>query len=1815
MKKILIFLSIIIVAFLTGCDFLSVKYTLYFDSNGGTEVTSITTDGYSIIQFPENPTKEGYVFEGWFWDDEIFLEPLTANSLLEEPISSDMTLYAKWVSEETTNNLYVVTFDTAGGSTIDSQAILYGSKVVEPYEPTKLGYLFYGWYKDELYIEEWDFNLDVVKEDILIYAKWEVATADYYIVTYITNCETMIPSIQVYKDTSISPPSIELKGYTLDGWYISLDNGQTLSEKWSFVNGRVNSNITLYAKWIINQYTLSFEINGGNAIEDIVQNYSTIISSPEVYLNGYSFSGWFLDEELTEEYYISTMPAEDITLYAKWSINQYTIIFDSNKGSLIDSITEDYGKDIFQPTDPIREGYNFIGWFNDEELTIPYTFVTMPAEDITLYAKWNINQYTLSFETNGGNSISEITQDFESNIYSPEDPVRVGYVFNGWYTTQDFTVVYIFNLMPAEDITLYAKWSINTYSLQYIDEDGTVLFSEQFNFNSDLSPIISPAEPEKEGYTFNGWSIELPLYMPADNVILQATYNINQYSINFETNGGTSINEITDDYNTTLNLQEPEKEDFIFGGWFVDEDFITLFEGTTIPSRDITLYAKWIDIIYQITFDSSGGSAVEGIGFVRNTIVDFLPVPILEDYVFEGWYYGEVLIETPHNFTYSQDITLVAEWRGYSKGLSFEIIDEIAVITGYDGDETTLVIPDYLGGYSVEIIGEDAFKDNNTLTYIDLGNNITTIENGSFQNLMNLTEIVMNHKTIIIANDSFSGTYGISKMTISSELQTTFQNLWGTTPSTLEHIKLADGSIFISLQLGQSHFGSAAFEFADDWSKIENIPFSSETYIEKLIIPNTITLIDDFEFTDMSSLVEIVFEENSSLILIGLSNFKGTSIESIIIPASVTRLCSQLFYEVTTLTDVYFEEGSQLQIINSQAFYGTSITTFILPATVTQIDSNAFAQISTLKSFYFEKGSQLAYIPDHMFFGSHNLVKIELPSTITSLGPYSFANTGVVNFVIPDSVTEILNYAFYRAFDLESIYIPNTVNIVGFGTFTDISVSDSIILIEAHELPDGWNANWNANHIDYILDYTGNGLLYELSFNTNIEESIDDLSVIHRLNTDLPIPELEGYTFIGWYYDEELTTPYTFATMPAEDITLYAKWNITTYNIIYELYSGVNGTNPDTYTVETSTITLDNPSKVGYTFNGWFNNAEFAGDEVTEITLGSTEDITLYAKWNLNIYENLKISDFLNFDTETINFIFNSETVLNSISTQISNLYIGENYDLVVPEMIFDDNGYVNKIDFQNFVTAVKVLATQLRCDLINETCLENIFNIGTISSLSNLNFDALVASSIMHATLSNLIISLDGLALTIPTNDINGTTIRYSLAGNSYITKLEIRVFFDAMDVLGIGGDLGSFNGSLGLTNLFETNTEDFDDNQETVLLSAIMHRTITDQIEGLDGSGLTVPTSDIGGTSISTTVGPNFFINKLEIKSLFNAMDAMGLTGGNLGSFDAGAVDLANLANDDSGKQTTLLTSAIMHATVSQEFLGTTLIVPDVDINRAVGIRVAAGGTEFIEDTELKALLSGLNQISLTGFGSMNLSITDIYNADLAVLLSSATMQASVSDELIPNGTTYSLATPGEFIIPLALREDIAVATVATKWIEKNELIELIEAFDTMGLNGFDVSIDGSSMSGYSEAQIHEILESASMHLTVEKMIKDNDNINTFVPDIAGDLVIHDSYLSIAGIISSTEVEDFILAVNAMGASLSDDFDITALDGLTNGEKDTIITSAIARCKLTSQFEAARWNANNTTFDSLTDYETLDTTPPLSCLTYDALKDYLGI
>ena len=417
-------------------------------------------------------------------------------------------------------------------------------------------------------------------------------------------------------------------GHTFKGWY---DNENLTGSPVTAIGGAETGNKEYWAKWEINQYTVTVKPENGKADIIITQDYGTPITAPTLTREGYTFKGW--DKEIPE-----TMPADNITVKAQWEINQYTIAFDTNGGSEITPITQDYGTKITAPDKPTRKGYTFKGW--DKEIP-----KTMPAENITVKAQWEINPYTITFDTNGGSEIAPITQDYGTEITAPDNPTRKGYTFKGWDKEIPET-------MPAENITVKAQWEINQYTITFDTNGGSEIAPITQDYGTE---ITAPDNPTRKGYTFKGWDKEIPETMPAENITVKAQWEINQYTITFDTNGGSEIAPITQDYGTEITAPDnPTRKGYTFKGW--DKEI-----PETMPAENITVKAQWEINQYTITFDTNGGSEIAPITQDYGTEITAPDNPTRKGYTFKGWD-KEIPEAMP-----AENITITARWKDTEK--------------------------------------------------------------------------------------------------------------------------------------------------------------------------------------------------------------------------------------------------------------------------------------------------------------------------------------------------------------------------------------------------------------------------------------------------------------------------------------------------------------------------------------------------------------------------------------------------------------------------------------------------------------------------------------------------------------------------------------------------------------------------------------------------------------------------------------------------------------------------------------------------------------------------------------------------------------------------------------------------------------------------------------------------------------------------------------------------------------------------------------------------------------------------------------------
>lgn len=405
----------------------------------------------------------------------------------------------------------------------------------------------------------------------------------FLLMPILTSCEIGKPLIEFESNGAnhISPieflgienlPSPEKEGHTFEGWY--LDNGLTNK---LIDDEQIISNTKVYAKWIVNQYNIEFEVDGGIEIDPLTNDFGADITNlPSPEKEGYSFDGWYLESNLATLFESDTMPSKNIVLYAKWNINNYDINY-YYEGELLSSFTVPFnqivlGEHVYEA--PKIEGYTFLSW----SVELP---TLMPAHDISIDAIYEINTYQVTYIDYNGDILLELEVDYNSTAALPDVPNnQEGYHFVKWDKT---------NEKISSNVTIKAVYEINIYEVTILDYDQTYLGSESIEHGSIFTTSILPQN--YPGKLFFGWDIGTDIITSDLTVVAEYSDIIH---ISFEVDGGLELENIQIPKGKPLSVEPvTSKIDYYFVSWYLDSEFTEIYYHDHIFTSDATLYAKY----------------------------------------------------------------------------------------------------------------------------------------------------------------------------------------------------------------------------------------------------------------------------------------------------------------------------------------------------------------------------------------------------------------------------------------------------------------------------------------------------------------------------------------------------------------------------------------------------------------------------------------------------------------------------------------------------------------------------------------------------------------------------------------------------------------------------------------------------------------------------------------------------------------------------------------------------------------------------------------------------------------------------------------------------------------------------------------------------------------------------------------------------------------------------------------------------------------------------------------------------------------------
>lgn len=464
--------------------------------------------------------------------------------------------------------------------------------------------------------------------------------ADRVTVTFEAKGGSAVPAQTIDYASAINPlPTTTLTGHAFGGWYTDANN-MTNATKFT-TSTIVRNSMTVFAKWTPNEYTVTYNPDGGNMTEPKtvkVKYNQSVTSTPTPTKEGYDFKGWFLADGTTE-FTVATKVLDNMTVKAKWQLKEYTVTYHGN-GTESDpaAVKVQHGKTVGSLPVVSIEGKTFLKWTTADGTEFKANTVVTSNLDVT--AQWKTNLYKVNYDSNGGSYVDQAEVPYNAYIRPLPVPTKEGYEFKGWFFengtefTQDTAI--------KTTINVTAKWEAKDYTVTFDANKGTFKTGSSTPQTVKYNTAVSAQEVEKEGYTFDGWYLGNDKYdfstPVTQNITLVAHWTAKPVTVTFDANGGNpvpSFDSVVDAKIGTLPLTE--KEGYEFAGWYLPEG-VAPINSEYVLKDSITLKAHWTQIKYNVTFDAAGGSPVESKEVAHGNVIDPVPGSSKEHYQLEGWY-------------------------------------------------------------------------------------------------------------------------------------------------------------------------------------------------------------------------------------------------------------------------------------------------------------------------------------------------------------------------------------------------------------------------------------------------------------------------------------------------------------------------------------------------------------------------------------------------------------------------------------------------------------------------------------------------------------------------------------------------------------------------------------------------------------------------------------------------------------------------------------------------------------------------------------------------------------------------------------------------------------------------------------------------------------------------------------------------------------------------------------------------------------------------------------------------------------------------
>lgn len=392
--------------------------------------------------------------------------------------------------------------------------------------------------------------------------------------------------------------------------------------------------------------------------------------------DNYDFGGWFTEENGGgTQYTTSSTVYSNLILYAKWTGKPKTVTLEPENGESSAYVDYKYGDIFVIPETPERDGYDFKGWFTQQDgKGTQYTSATVITADITLYAKWTRKCYTVTYYPENGNSVSTV-EFYHGDSFSAPEIQREGYTLVGWYVdTNDETTKYTDQDVIYSSLELHAKWDKNVYWVYLDGDNGEPVYRKAYYYG-DLFTYSSI--PINTGYDFGGWYTERDgkgtLYNSSSiitsEITLYAKWNCKQCHIILHPENGEPDFDCDFHYNDYFSLSDtPEYDGHYFNGWFTEQNGQgDEYNNYTKVQNNVSLYAYWVAVqsFIRVSVNLENGNNPIEYEIEKGSKIDLGQDPEREGYVFKGWYYlfeGEEIDFSLDDAIY-EDIEIHARWE------------------------------------------------------------------------------------------------------------------------------------------------------------------------------------------------------------------------------------------------------------------------------------------------------------------------------------------------------------------------------------------------------------------------------------------------------------------------------------------------------------------------------------------------------------------------------------------------------------------------------------------------------------------------------------------------------------------------------------------------------------------------------------------------------------------------------------------------------------------------------------------------------------------------------------------------------------------------------------------------------------------------------------------------------------------------------------------------------------------------------------------------------------------------------------------------